>query len=127
MEYRNLGKSGLRVSELSYGSWVTFSFQLDKTKAKIKTPPARAKKSATMTLYVPSELSRSDLLGSACKLLKRGGEGFFFYQGWGLHPVKARCCIHVVRCLARNIRCNATSHLTAGAVLSYMSRAKHPM
>ena len=34
MEYRNLGKSGLRVSELSYGSWVTFSIQLDKTKAK---------------------------------------------------------------------------------------------
>ena len=34
MEYRNLGKSGLRVSELSYGSWVTFSIQLDKVKAK---------------------------------------------------------------------------------------------
>ena len=34
MEYRRLGKSGLRVSELSYGSWVTFSFQLDTTKAK---------------------------------------------------------------------------------------------
>ena len=34
MEYRRLGKSGLRVSELSYGSWVTFSFQLDKSKAK---------------------------------------------------------------------------------------------
>lgn len=34
MEYRRLGKSGLRVSELSYGSWVTFSFQLDKVKAK---------------------------------------------------------------------------------------------
>ena len=33
MEYRNLGKSGLRVSELSYGSWVTFSIQLDKAKA----------------------------------------------------------------------------------------------
>ena len=29
MRYRNLGKSGLKVSELSYGSWVTFSFQLD--------------------------------------------------------------------------------------------------
>ncbi|GIS72858.1 MAG: hypothetical protein CM1200mP10_24350 [Candidatus Neomarinimicrobiota bacterium] len=29
MKYRNLGKSGLKVSELSYGSWVTFSFQLD--------------------------------------------------------------------------------------------------
>jgi len=34
MNYRRLGKSGLRVSELSYGSWVTFSFQLDKHKAK---------------------------------------------------------------------------------------------
>ena len=34
MEYRNLGKSGLRVSELSYGSWVTFSIQLDKAKAR---------------------------------------------------------------------------------------------
>ena len=29
MKYRNLGKAGLKVSELSYGSWVTFSFQLD--------------------------------------------------------------------------------------------------
>ena len=29
MRYRNLGKSGLKISELSYGSWVTFSFQLD--------------------------------------------------------------------------------------------------
>ena len=29
MKYRNLGKSGLKISELSYGSWVTFSFQID--------------------------------------------------------------------------------------------------
>ena len=29
MNYRRLGKSGLKVSELSYGSWVTFSFQID--------------------------------------------------------------------------------------------------
>ena len=28
MNYRRLGKTGLKVSELSYGSWVTFSFQL---------------------------------------------------------------------------------------------------
>ena len=28
MNYRRLGKSGLKVSEFSYGSWVTFSFQL---------------------------------------------------------------------------------------------------
>ena len=29
MEYRRLGKSGLKVSELSFGSWVTFSKQVD--------------------------------------------------------------------------------------------------
>lgn len=34
MEYRRLGKSGLQVSALSYGSWVTFGNNLDVQKAK---------------------------------------------------------------------------------------------
>jgi voltage-dependent potassium channel beta subunit len=29
MEYRRLGRSGLKLGALSFGSWVTFSFQLD--------------------------------------------------------------------------------------------------
>ena len=29
MEYRRLGRSGLKVSELSFGSWVTYGNQLD--------------------------------------------------------------------------------------------------
>ena len=29
MEYRRLGRSGLKVSEMSYGSWVTFAKQVD--------------------------------------------------------------------------------------------------
>ena len=29
MKYRRLGKSGLKVSELSFGSWVTFNKQVD--------------------------------------------------------------------------------------------------
>ncbi len=29
MEYRNLGRSGLKLSELSFGSWVTFNKQVD--------------------------------------------------------------------------------------------------
>ena len=33
MEYRNLGNSGLKVSELSFGSWVTFVNQLGKKEA----------------------------------------------------------------------------------------------
>jgi voltage-dependent potassium channel beta subunit len=34
MEYRNLGKSGLQVSALSYGAWVTFGKQVDVAAAK---------------------------------------------------------------------------------------------
>jgi len=34
MEYRNLGKSGLRLSALSYGAWVTFGKQVDLAAAK---------------------------------------------------------------------------------------------
>ena len=33
MEYRRLGKSGLQLSLLSYGSWVSFNNQLDENKA----------------------------------------------------------------------------------------------
>jgi voltage-dependent potassium channel beta subunit len=33
MEYRRLGRSGLKLSALSFGSWVTFSYQLDEEAA----------------------------------------------------------------------------------------------
>ena len=33
MEYRRLGNSGLQVSSLSFGSWVTFVYQLDESSA----------------------------------------------------------------------------------------------
>jgi len=34
MEYRRLGKAGLKVSALSYGSWATFDTQLDVEQAE---------------------------------------------------------------------------------------------
>ncbi|TFH03627.1 MAG: aldo/keto reductase, partial [Spirochaetales bacterium] len=34
MEYRNLGRSGLKVSALSYGAWVTFDTQIQVDEAK---------------------------------------------------------------------------------------------
>ena len=33
MEYRHLGRTGVQVSQLSYGTWVTFSNQLDVKRA----------------------------------------------------------------------------------------------
>ena len=35
MDYRRLGKSGLKVSEFSFGSWVTFAKQVDLSPAKV--------------------------------------------------------------------------------------------
>jgi voltage-dependent potassium channel beta subunit len=34
MEYKRLGKSGLKISELSFGAWVTFANQLDAQNAR---------------------------------------------------------------------------------------------
>ena len=34
MEYRRLGKAGVQVSALSFGSWVTFGNQVDKKVAR---------------------------------------------------------------------------------------------
>ncbi len=41
MHYRRLGKAGLRVSELSFGSWVTFSNQLNVAAARESMAAAR--------------------------------------------------------------------------------------
>ncbi|MEQ9263349.1 MAG: aldo/keto reductase [Owenweeksia sp.] len=34
MQYRSLGKSGLKISELSFGSWITFGNQIDQTTSR---------------------------------------------------------------------------------------------
>jgi voltage-dependent potassium channel beta subunit len=41
MEYRQLGKSGLKISQLSFGSWVTFGKQVDMKAAKDSLSVAR--------------------------------------------------------------------------------------
>ena len=42
MEYRRLGQSGLQVSALSFGAWVTFAQQITReTAAELMTPPSR--------------------------------------------------------------------------------------
>src|SRR5699024_12712051 len=60
MQYRFLGRSGLKVSALSFGSWVTFGDQIDKEKAAQSMEAARSEEHT-------SELqSRFDLV---CRLL----------------------------------------------------------
>lgn len=70
MEYRRLGRAGLRVSVLSYGSWVTFSDQLDPGAARECLAVARE---AGVNLFDTAEVygrGRSEaVLGAAIERL----------------------------------------------------------
>ena len=58
MKYRNLGNSGLKISELSYGSWVTFGNQVDVNMASelIKTAYDAGINFFDNAGYLPSEV-----------------------------------------------------------------------
>lgn len=71
MEYRRLGKSGLKVSQLSFGSWVTFGSQLV---AKDVIETMAAAKDAGVNFFDNAEVygngQSEELMGQALKQLK---------------------------------------------------------
>lgn len=77
MEYRRLGKSGLKLSALSFGSWVTFGQQLDSNKSKelMKTAyDAGVNFFDNAEVYADGESER--LMGRALKELGWGRDTF---------------------------------------------------
>jgi len=88
MDYRHLGRTGLRVSELSYGSWVTFSNQLDVGRAM---ECLRAAYDLGVNFFDCAEVyaggKAEEILGAAIKKLGWRRSTFListkFY--WGLH------------------------------------------
>jgi voltage-dependent potassium channel beta subunit len=88
MEYRHLGKTGIRVSELSFGSWVTFHNQAD-VKSAVKMMAAAY--DAGVNFFDNAEVYASgkseEVMGAALKELKWRRSSYlvstkFF---WGLH------------------------------------------
>jgi voltage-dependent potassium channel beta subunit len=71
MNYRRLGRSGLQVSELSFGSWVTFGNQLDVSRARECLAAARE---AGVNFFDNAEVyalgKSEELMGAALKELK---------------------------------------------------------
>jgi len=71
MEYRHLGKAGIRVSELSFGSWVTFHNQAD-VKAAVEMMAAAY--DAGVNFFDNAEVYASgkseEVMGAALKKLK---------------------------------------------------------
>jgi voltage-dependent potassium channel beta subunit len=88
MEYRHLGRTGIRVSELSFGSWVTFHNQVD---VKPAVEMMAAAYDAGVNFFDNAEVYASgkseEVMGKALKELKwrRGSYLISTKLFWGLH------------------------------------------
>lgn len=88
MEYRHLGKAGIRVSELSFGSWVTFHNQADVSLAKNMMAAAYE---AGVNFFDNAEVyaggKSEEVMGAALKELgwRRGSYLISTKFYWGLH------------------------------------------
>ena len=88
MNYRNLGRSGLKVSELSFGSWITYGNQLD---ARVARECMAAAHDAGVNFFDNAEVyARGEserIMGEALKALGWRRSSYVvstkFY--WGLH------------------------------------------
>ena len=90
MEYRRLGRSGLKVSVLSFGSWVTFGPQLDTSLAEECLSAARARGVNFIdTAEVYAGGDAEVILGQA--LAKLGWPRYSYVLStklyWGIHDV----------------------------------------
>lgn len=88
MEYRRLGKSGIKVSQLSFGSWVTFGNQMN---LKPVVESMAAARDAGVNFFDNAEVyaggKSEELMGAALKELKWARHSYlvstkFF---WGIH------------------------------------------
>ena len=88
MEYRHLGRTGVRVSELSFGSWVTFKNQVD-VKAAVQIMSAAYE--AGVNFFDNAEVYASgkseEVMGAALKKLgwRRGSYLISTKFYWGLN------------------------------------------
>ncbi len=88
MEYRHLGRAGIQVSELSFGSWVTFSNQVD---VKAAADCMAAAYDAGVNFFDNAEVyaggKSEEVMGAALKQLgwRRGSYLVSTKFYWGLH------------------------------------------
>ena len=87
MEFRNLGRSGLRVSEISYGNWLTHGSQIEAEQA---TSCVHAALDAGITTFdtadVYAQTKAEQVLGDALKGQRREGLEIFTKVFWPTGP-----------------------------------------
>ncbi|MBX3019857.1 MAG: aldo/keto reductase [Bdellovibrionaceae bacterium] len=88
MEYRRLGKSGLKISQLSFGSWVTFGNQMD---IKPVVESMAVARDHGVNFFDNAEVyaggKSEELMGAALKELKWARHSYLISTKffWGIH------------------------------------------
>lgn len=89
MEYRRLGSSGMYVSEISYGNWITHGSQVEQTSAIACVKAALAQGITTFdTADVYAQTKAESVLGKALKGVRRESYELFTKVYWPTGPGK---------------------------------------
>jgi aryl-alcohol dehydrogenase-like predicted oxidoreductase len=87
MEFRNLGKSGLRVSEIAYGNWLTHGSQVDEEAARACVAAALEEGITTFdTADVYANTAAESVLGRALHGVRRESLEIFTKVFWPTGP-----------------------------------------
>ncbi|MDD6793710.1 MAG: aldo/keto reductase, partial [Thermobifida fusca] len=89
MEFRHLGKSGLVVSEIAYGNWITHGSQVEEETAIACVHAALDEGITTFdTADVYAQGRAEEVLGKALKGVRRDGIEIFSKVYWPVGPGK---------------------------------------
>jgi aryl-alcohol dehydrogenase-like predicted oxidoreductase len=87
MEFRNLGRSGLRISEIAYGNWLTHGSQVDEEAARACVAAALEEGITTFdTADVYANTAAESVLGRALHGVRREGLEIFTKVFWPTGP-----------------------------------------
>ena len=115
MEYRRLGGSGLKVSELAYGNWITHASQVTEAQAKACVHAAL---DAGITTFDTADVYASGqaeaMLGRLLKGLRRDGLEIFTKVYWPTGPGRNDSGLsrkHIVRSVEDSLRRLQTDYI----------------
>ncbi len=115
MEFRHLGKSGLAVSEISYGNWITHGSQVEEDAAVACVRAALDEGITTFdTADIYAKGRAEEVLGKALKGERRDGLEIFSKVYWPMGPSKNDRGLsrkHIVRGVEDTLRRLGTEYL----------------
>lgn len=115
MEYRRLGTSGLKISELAYGNWITHASQVEEDKAAACVKAALDSGITTFdTADVYAGTKAEEVLGRALRGLRRDGLEIFTKVYWPTGPGRNDSGLsrkHIMRSVEGSLRRLQTDYI----------------